>query len=197
MPANAPNNITDVLDTLRSETDGGEVSLGEVLEVFDGRAYGPLLMIPGLITVMPTGAIPGVPSVMGLTVLLISTQMLFAQKRPWLPKPLRERRIGRERLVNAIEKTYPYAEKIERFIKHRLGWASGKVARYAAAITCMCISPTLLIFEVLPPGAFLPGLATLLFGVGLTARDGAVTLGAFAVAAFGFGLAAWGAQTIL
>ncbi len=191
-----PHDITDVLDHLTMEEHGECISIGEVVASFDGRSHGPLLMLPGLFVMMPTGLIPGVPSLMAIFTMIVGIQMMITRKKPWLPKRMRDRSLEREQVVNAVERIRPYAEKAERFIKHRLSWASGYVAQYAAAAVCVALAPTMVVFEFLPPGAFVPGTAIFLFGLGMTARDGLITLIAFAMAATGFGLLFWATDTI-
>lgn len=51
------------------------------------RSFGPLLLMAGLIILAPVvGDIPGVPSIMGVFIVLVSVQLLIGQEHFWLPK---------------------------------------------------------------------------------------------------------------
>jgi hypothetical protein len=72
----------EVLDRI-SETapENGRVSLGAILEVVGRRSLGPLLLMAGLVLLAPIiGDIPGVPTAIGLVVLLIAVQLLLRRE---------------------------------------------------------------------------------------------------------------------
>ena len=86
-----PTNLEQLLDQLERAAGGEvqpetQVSLALLVEAVGERAFGPLLVIAGLITVMPLiGDIPGVPTLMALLVALSAGQLLLQRKRLWLP----------------------------------------------------------------------------------------------------------------
>ncbi|QJX02492.1 hypothetical protein HML84_13100 [Alcanivorax sp. IO_7] len=53
--------LTDILRELAEWPDGGRISLVSVVDTMQGRGFGPLLLAPALLVVLPTGAIPGCP----------------------------------------------------------------------------------------------------------------------------------------
>ena len=78
------------MDDLLDKTTG-EVSVGDVVNKFESRGFGPLLLLPALIALLPTGAIPGVPSICGVTLCIICLQIAFGDEHPWLPAVLKNR----------------------------------------------------------------------------------------------------------
>ena len=66
---------------LADEPDGSELSLVSVVETMQGRGFGPLLLAPTLMVLLPTGAIPGVPTLSALLIMLVES--LLVGKR-WL-----------------------------------------------------------------------------------------------------------------
>ena len=78
--------LTGLLDQLIGQTDGDQVTLGDLLDAFDSRSYGPLLLVPAFIAASPIGGIPGMSIVTGTLIILIAGQMLITTRRPWLPK---------------------------------------------------------------------------------------------------------------
>ena len=59
--------ISGLLDKLVDESDNEKQSAGEIIARFEDRGFGPLLLIPSLIALLPTGAIPGAVSYTHLT----------------------------------------------------------------------------------------------------------------------------------
>ena len=56
-------NLTDVLNKIHKSEDGDKIKVEQILDTFKHRGYGPLLLVPALISILPTGAIPGVPAI--------------------------------------------------------------------------------------------------------------------------------------
>ncbi|MDX1654759.1 MAG: exopolysaccharide biosynthesis protein, partial [Candidatus Competibacteraceae bacterium] len=50
--------LEDILLQLRSDSDTQKVTVGELVSTFEQREFGPLLIVPALLTLLPTGAIP-------------------------------------------------------------------------------------------------------------------------------------------
>src|SRR5690606_20602698 len=91
VPMSEPHNITEVLEQVEEKTEGeARISIGEFLDTFEHRGYGPLLLIIALLIVLPTGGIPGIPTLLGLIIILIASQLAWGRSAPWLPKWLRK-----------------------------------------------------------------------------------------------------------
>ena len=183
--------LSEVLEKLVEETDGKEVTIGELLETFDGRAYGPLLLIPALLAVSPIGMIPGMSVVTGSIIFLIAAQMLFSTKSPWLPKRLTAFSIPREKLVDTVEKTKPWALWIEKGVKHRFTMMADPPMSYLLAVSCMVLAATMYPLALVPFGVAVPGTAVILFALGLTARDGLLISFGYSISILAVGLVIW------
>ena len=95
--------ITAVLTTLRDDTDNDKISLGDIVSSLEGRGFGPLLMAPALIAFLPSGAIPGIPSLCGILIALIAIQKVFGKSHPWIPSRLRKADFDRERFSDGVD----------------------------------------------------------------------------------------------
>src|SRR5690606_8878052 len=75
----APKSVIELLDRISEVAEESEEpSFEEVMHAVGRRSFGPLLLFVGVVTVAPgVGDIPGVPTVMGFFVLLVSVQLLF------------------------------------------------------------------------------------------------------------------------
>ena len=67
-----PESLTELVARIRDHTrDQGRVSVGDLMTAVGERSFGPLVLLAGLVTVAPLiGDIPGVPTLLGLLVLL-------------------------------------------------------------------------------------------------------------------------------
>ena len=72
--------LTETLEVLKEETKGDKISIGDIVEALNHRGFGPLLIGPSLLVVMPTGAIPGIPSLCALLIILIAAQIAFGKR---------------------------------------------------------------------------------------------------------------------
>lgn len=83
-----PSNLKQLLARVcAAPPEGNRVSLDSILRVIGRRSFGPLLLVAGLVMVLPViGNIPGVPTAMGVFVLLTTGQLLFRREYIWLPQ---------------------------------------------------------------------------------------------------------------
>lgn len=177
--------LTDVLQKVDEQADENNVSVKTVVKSLEYRGYGPLLLMAGLITVLPTGAIPGVPTLTAILILFISVQLLFGKKHPWLPNIILDRKISREKFDRAVDKGKAFTPKIDQFIKPRATFMFNSVTIKLIAGVCCVIALTMPPLELVPFLAMVPALAITLLGLSLSARDGALALLGFAIAASG------------
>jgi len=185
--------LESVLETAIQDCDGDEVTVGGLLDMFGDRSFGPVIMLLGLlVTVPPLGGIPGLPIVVGLIILLFSLQIVFGARHVWMPDFIQKRGIACEKLEQAEDKVKPWLKRIDRMITERLTWATGKIATYAAAIAVSLLALLMIPLELVPFAVAAPGVATVLFGLALVARDGALMLAGFASTAAAIGLAVFG-----
>lgn len=188
-----PTTITELMDVICASvncdpTEGAEkVLVGDLLEQVGRRAYGPLLLVVGLFSISPLSVVPGMTWFAAGLTLLIAVQMLVGLPKPWLPKRALNMQISRRVLVSGINKSRPLAKAIDVLLKPRLGFFSQPPMVNIVAL--MVIVAALVTFPLgfVPLGPLLPGVAVVLFGLGMSARDGVVlALGSVLV-----GLVAW------
>jgi hypothetical protein len=183
-PASGPciHDLESLLDRVEQLTYvNGEVCLADIVTIVGTRWFGPLLMVPGLVMVVPgVGDIPGVSALMGLVVLLLSVQALFARSRVWLPRWLATRNISEAKVRRAIKWLRKPAATIDHFTKRRLTWAVRHASIYLIAAICILIAAMTPLLELIPGSAMLAGLAITHFGLALLAHDGLIALLAIA-----------------
>ncbi|APD86130.1 exopolysaccharide biosynthesis protein exod [Alteromonas sp. Mex14] len=165
------NSIADLLDEMYDE-NSDKTSLGKVIERFEDRGFGPLLLVPALVALLPTGAIPGVPTICGITLFFICIQVAIGQKSPWLPRTLKEKEVNSDKLESAIDKAKPYVRKTEKLLKPRLTFLSDTPAKNVVAAYCAIAALCMIPLEALPFAVALPAFALCITALGMTNRDG-------------------------
>ena len=75
--------LTEVMDRLRSATDGSRMTVGDIFDAFGSRAYGPLIFVLGVVALSPVGSIPGASLVTGTLIMLLAAQMQLRAGSPW------------------------------------------------------------------------------------------------------------------
>ncbi len=178
MSKKQPSNLGQLLDLLgNAEYEDNRVSWGAIMDVIGSRSFGPLLLLAGLFTVAPIlGDIPGVPTMIGIFLILIVGQLLAGRKHFWLPKFLLNRSMAEEKLHKAVKWMKSPARFIDRLLQPRLGFLVGGAMKYVIAVICLAIALTMPAMELVPFSANLAGAALTAFGLALIADDGVLAL---------------------
>lgn len=150
-----------------------KVSIGEIIDALDARAFGLGVLMFALPSCLPMP--PGVPTVVGIVLLIVSVQMVMFRQELWLPRVLADREFPRAPLVNGLKKFQPRLQAIERFARPRLTFLSGRIGTFIIGVVVLLLS-VVLILPLPPGGNFPPALACALLGMGLAERDGVIII---------------------
>ena len=175
-----PNSVCGIVDRLTEIGDENDkVSIGDIVDAFGTRSYGPVLLVPALIGVSPLGGIPAVPTILAASLLLIAVQLVFGKDHLWLPGILRNRSVDGEKLANGAEDMEGVAKRMDKIFHGRLeiftGHTAARIAAGVVALLCLAIPP----LELVPFAVALPMAVIAAFGIALTVRDGLLMLVAF------------------
>lgn len=176
--------MNETLDTIEDNTEGEVITVGDVMRALEHKGFGALLIAPALITILPTGAIPGVPAICGVFIILISLQMAISRKHPWMPKRLKEFSFSRKKYKRTVEKARPYIKQADRYFYPRLEFVTHDIVQKISAVFCIFLSLAMIGIGFIP---FLPALfaiAVLTFGIAFSARDGVMTILGFILSLF-------------
>ncbi|TGU71109.1 exopolysaccharide biosynthesis protein [Geomonas terrae] len=182
-------NLQDMLDRInQSADDEGRVSLGQIVESVGDRSFGPLLLMVGVIAASPISGMPGVPTTMGIFILLIAGQLFFRREHFWLPKWVLRRSLAKEKVHTAVRLLRPSARFIDRWLRPRMSALIQGGSTYFISFVCAVIAIVMPMMELVPFSAHGAGVALTAFGLALISRDGLLALIAFAVTAVSFGV---------
>lgn len=171
-----PANLEDILARIAKAEDGDHTSTRAVVNALGRRSFAPLLLLPGLVTLLPIGGIPGVPTVMSVLLLLVSVQLLFGRRSFWLPSWLLDRSVSRSKLETSRRWMLRPARFIDFFLRPRLTFLTNGVGAYLIALISVVIALMMPPMELVPFSAIGAGLALTLFGLALLAHDGVAAL---------------------
>lgn len=180
--------LSDILERIRDKAPKDkQVRLGNIVEDFEGRGFGPVLLVPALLVLLPTGAIPGVPTIAGIIIFLIAIQMVFGKKDPWLPKKLKRVEFDHDHLKLVINKSLPYTRRLDKLFHTRLELLTSPPLNRILALCCALMGLWMMPLELLPFAAIIPASAIVLIALGLSTRDGLLILVAFGLILAGGG----------
>jgi hypothetical protein len=166
-----------VVDLVSSAGPTG-LSLGEIRDRLDERAYGLLILILAIPCLVP--ALYGVPQIIGVPILILAGQLVLGRKEPWLPDAVLRRRIGKswlDRMGDFADKRMRWMERLSR--PRLQAFAATNFAERFAGFWMILATLTI----VLPMTNTVPSVALALLAVGLLQRDGLFVLAGTAIAA--------------
>lgn len=168
----ATDTVAGFVDAVSDAGNDDRVSLDDLMGRFGRRAFGPMLLVVGLLAVAPTGAIPGMSIVCGTLVILIAAQMSLALQRPWLPRRLLAFSFRRSLLDKTVETLAPYARRLDRVVRPRLSPLVEPPLSRAVGFVLIGLAALMYPLALLPFAVALPGTTIILLAIGITFGDG-------------------------
>jgi hypothetical protein len=169
-----------ILEEALEDADGDTIALGELRDIFGVRAFGPLFAVLGLLTVIPPlGAIPGLPAVVAIMLLLVCLQFAVTRGRIWLPERVARVSIKKEKVRSALERTRPILRRLDGLIGPRLDALMIRPVQYAAVGVVFLLAVAMIPLELVPFAVAVPGAAITVIGLAFLARDGVLLLMGF------------------
>ncbi len=154
------------------------VTIAEILDALDARAFGLATLMFAIPSIVPMP--PGIPTVVGVCLLIVSVQMVIGRQELWLPKILSERGFSRTALISGLEKVRPTLSAAEKLSGPRLLFMTGRIGTVVIGLIVL-IMAIVLILPLPPGGNFPPALACAVLGLGLAERDGLIVMIGLAV----------------
>ncbi|PHK93072.1 exopolysaccharide biosynthesis protein exod [Pseudoroseomonas rhizosphaerae] len=109
--------ISRIVAEVAATFPGERISLGEMAEAFGERAFGLLILLLCLPSLLP-----GMASVFGLPMLILGVQMGLGWRVPKLPRFLAARTVKRTDLLRLASASSGALRRVERFVRPRPGW---------------------------------------------------------------------------
>lgn len=156
-----------------------EITLGELVRIFERRGFGVLLLIFSFIVFLPTGMIPGISTLSCIMMVLVAGQMLFGQDSIWLPRRLAEKRMKDALAARESGIIERIALWLDRISAERFPYFFTAIPVAAAALISIVMASITIVLALVPGLGSLTSIPVMLFGMGLSLRDGLFMLGGF------------------
>ncbi len=177
------NEIESVLASLKKTAEGEEtVEIGKILKALGERGFGPILLVLSMFLILPVGMIPGMPGVVGVTLIIVGWQLFRGKKGIWLPHYVTKRHLPVSTIGKIIAKIRPLAERTDRLLGHGLQrLTQSRIVLIIGAIGIVLSGAIMVTIGFIPGLPATLALPILLFGLGLTAGNGVVVLAGYAL----------------
>ena len=178
--------LYELLGKMQPRARQDKFEFAEFWDVMEKRGFGPMLALPSFIACTPIGAIPGIPSLAGGTILLIALQILLGRRHPWLPQKVMQLNCDADQLRFIVDKVKPYAVRADRFLVPRCFFMRQPVFRSLIALCCAGCGLVMIPLELIPFMGLIPAFAVFIMAIGMATDDGAVALVGVSLSLFGF-----------
>lgn len=179
-----PKKLSEEIVALRDRFADGPLTLGEVVQVLQGRAWTLVLILLALPFITPI-PLPFLSTPFGLAIGLISLRLALGQ-RPWLPERLLTKPLPPGFFGNVLKFSARVLRFLEKFLRPRLYWlVDTRVLVRVHALAMFVAAAVLLLPLPVPFTNSFPAWLILLVAGGLLERDGLAVLAGYGVGAGG------------
>lgn len=183
--------LTDVIEGF-GEDESPVLTVGQMLEQFDSRAFGAMLLVFGLLNCLPLP--PGSSTILSLPILLLAPQIAWGSDVPWLPRKLLNHPLKRDDLRGLFRRLTPIVRRMELVTRPRLKILFGPVGERLIGVVCTLLALVLVL--PIPLGNLAPGATVAVLALALLQRDGLLALLGYLMAAVSVGLLALSAGVV-
>lgn len=178
--------LGELLDKLKPRRHKDVLIFSTLWERMEKRGFGPMLALPAFWACTPVGAIPGVPSIAGLTILLISLQILLGRRHPWLPSKVMSLECNADKVSQVVNTVKPYALRVDKLLVPRCFFMREPIFRSLIALCCAGCGLVMIPLELIPLMGLVPAFAVFIMAIGMATDDGAVALIGVSISLLGF-----------
>lgn len=166
------------------EDERPTLTVGEMLDAFDSRAFGAMLLVFGLLNTLPLP--PGSSTILSLPILFLAPQIAMGADHPWLPRKLTEKPLKRDDMRGLFRRLAPIVRSMELITRPRLRPMFAPVGERAIGVVCTLLALVLVL--PIPLGNLAPGATVAILALALLQRDGILALAGYLMALFSGGL---------
>ena len=170
--AEVPPTLTTLLAAIRPSEGEDTVSLRDILSRIGTRSFAATLLVLGLLMVSPLSAIPFLPSLVAVVILLIAGQAVMGRHHLWLPDAIMRRRISASKLVRALDSLERPATWIDAHRSGRWMALTRQPISLLAYLVIIAVALTWPPLSLVPFSTTLSAVGLSLLAAGQTLRDG-------------------------
>lgn len=181
--------VEDVLDKTDALLEGRKdyLEVAELMDELGVQSIAAVLVAPSLALVSPLSGIPLFSSACGITIALISGQMLMGRRHLWLPDFLSRRTLSAEATQKATRRLRRVAAWLDRKFKKRFQSLLTPPFLRVIQVICLLCGLMMPVLEVLPFTSSILGAVVALLAVSMLTGDGLIALVTVTLLALGLG----------
>ncbi|WP_297507509.1 exopolysaccharide biosynthesis protein [uncultured Caulobacter sp.] len=169
------------------------LTVGEMLEAFESRAFGAMLLVFGLLNTLPLP--PGSSTILSLPILFLAPQIALGAETPWLPRRLIEKPLKRDDLRGLFRRLAPIVRGMQLVTRPRLRLLFAPLGERAIGVICTLLALVLVL--PIPLGNLAPGATVAVLALALLQRDGVLALLGYLMTLASGALLLVGAQVVI
>ncbi|MEO0543582.1 MAG: exopolysaccharide biosynthesis protein [Pseudomonadota bacterium] len=173
--------------------EAGTISLGQLSDAMEERAFGLMLLILAIPCCLPFVYL--LPQIVAVPMAVLVGQMAMGRKSPWLPESLRARRLPVDGFRSVLARVRKWGGWLERLTHQRFAGLTNTLA--ARIVGALLFIPCLSILVPLPLTNTVPGIGVALASAGLIERDGVFVVAGVVIALVWVGALLIGGPTLV
>lgn len=167
-----PERTSDLLIHLAETAQTERVTLGALADALSDRAFGVLMLVLALPCAVPF--LYGVPQVVSVPMVFLSTQIILGRHTVWLPERLRRRHFSRAGFRDMARRAKRYVGWAEHLSFPRFSWLTRGPAERVFGVFMLIFCASIAV--PLPLTNTVPGIAVGIMSVGFIERDGLLVI---------------------
>jgi hypothetical protein len=164
--------VSQLLEELHDAFPNDMVTVRELVDRLEGRAFGLLLLMLALPMCIPN--IPGISTIFGILLLAPALQLMLLRRSVWLPRRICQWSFKREHLQQAIRGALPVLKRIEHYVQPRLSFLTAPPVTMLLGLHVLLMAFVLIL--PIPAGNWPPGITIAMTALALLQRDGLLAL---------------------
>jgi hypothetical protein len=159
----------------------GFITIGKVMRALGRRSFAPVLLITACLGFTPIGAVPGMPTALAIIIILVSVQIILGRRHLWLPRFILRKRLGRDKVIRAVEILTTPARVLDSITRPRLTSLTREPFSIFLAAACIVLALTVPPMELVPFVDIPVWMAIVALSFALVSHDGIIAIIAFII----------------
>ncbi len=161
-----------------AEASSDRITIDGFLAKLAERGFGVAILLCAIPNLFPFN-IPGVSTIFSVVIGFLVLQWMMGMKHPWVPQFVGKRSFDEKKFAEGLKSIAPRLQKLERWIKPRAEWMTGRAGILVAG-WCILIQCGVLVLPLpmIPFSNAIPAFFIAAMAIGILARDGYLLLSA-------------------
>jgi hypothetical protein len=156
--------------------ENSRVSVGDLVEELGRASVAALVFVPALVAATPLSGIPGLSSLCGIVIALVSLQAVLGRRGLWLPGFVMRQNIEGDELVAGLRRVRKITDFLDRHTHERLEFMVRKVGAKLMFAICMVGGMVMPLLEIIPFSASAIAICVAFLSLAVLTIDGLLAI---------------------